>query len=154
MIHSSVSYMIELWGSASFSCLKPLQVLLNRAMRLIYDVPFLEPRTSIYNVATALPLLGIYESSVSTFVYKSLKGLIHSETHFHATSHNYGSRRAHLLTKPKCNLEMCKRSVSYAGPSIYNALPDDCKAATGIRRFKRLTNDHLKTRTATYFSHM
>lgn len=146
MIHTTLTYMIELWGASSFSQLKQIQVLQNRALRNIYGLPPLEPRVSMYEnpMVKVLPLQGIYERALSTFVFKTLKGENRSATNFNTPSHSYLSRNLNLLVKPRCYFELCKGRMSYAGPSAYNALPEACKTAASISKFRNESYSYYK----------
>lgn len=148
MFHSAMTYMIELWGGASYTYLKPIQVLQNRAVRNIYELPVLEPRVLMYErpEVRVLPLRGIYEYALCSLVFKTIRGECNSRISFNAAMHDYPSRGSQLLTKPKCKLELCKRRIGYAGPSSYNNLPEQCRNAVNITRFKKLSHEYLKDR--------
>lgn len=155
MIHSALSYMIVLWGASSYAHLKPIQVLQNRALRNIHELPFLEPRITMYErpEVKVLPIRGAYESALCSFVFSKLGGECRSEIAFNTATLNYHSRGSRLLTKPKCNLELCKRRVGFAGPSSFNNLPDNCRSAVDIAKFKRLSFKHFKSKIGELLLH-
>lgn len=152
MINSQLTYMVELWGTSSKTNLKPLQTLQNRAIRNVCELPYLTPRTQLYSsqYMHVLPLQGIFELAIATFVFKTLKKINHCEVSFSTTDHNYHSRYRHLLRPPRCNLEFAKRRIAYQGPLIYNSL-QDCQDARIIVTFRRKARGQLQSRLPDYF---
>ena len=92
--------MIEVWGAGSSSRLQILQVIQNRALRNVFDIPCLISRNEIYsNLAKGLlPIRSLYVLSVSKFVFKNLKGISSSEVYFTTASHDYKSRNPGQLS--------------------------------------------------------
>lgn len=147
MIHSRLTYMIEIWGSAAKLKLHPVQCLQNRAIRNVYDIPYLTPRLEIYGDPTRrlLPIKGLFESAVASFVYKNLKCLLHSEIKFSTPSHTYFSRHRGLLSRPTCRLQLSQQRMSYTGPLIFGDVPRSCKEASNIRLFKKRSNEYFRS---------
>lgn len=155
MIHSQFKYMVELWGSAPMLHLKRLQILQNRVVRNILELPYLTARESLFNNQEfdILPIKGIYESSLATFVFKRIKGLVLSELNFETFEHSYPSRGRLNLRRPKCRLDISQRRVSYSGPIVFNKLPPDCKASTSIHLFKKKCFASCKANTSRYLQY-
>lgn len=137
MIHSRLSYMIELWGAASASRWTSIQILQNRALRCIFDLPYLTPRIHIYKdvCPRILPVRALYEFHVSKFLFKARNGLILTEKNFQCVSHSYMSRQRGLLVKPRCRFEFTKNRIMFAGPHIYNSLPESIKESRTLKSF-------------------
>lgn len=152
MIHSHLRYMIELWGAASMTHLKRIQVMQNRAIRNILQLPFLTPRDQLYGNPSldVLPVKGLYENSLAIFVYKRLKGLILSELNFDTSGRTHLSRYGCCLRKPKCRLNIGQRRVSYAGPTIFNSLPMTSKDTNNFTTFRRECYINCKSKIAKY----
>ena len=148
MVQSHLIYMIEIWGTASNTRLKSLQTMQNRALRNVFDIPYLTPRLEIYSELSqgTLPVKALYELSISKFVFSVLKGYSSSEVSFTSASHGYQSRHRGLLARPRCRTESAKRRISYSGPLIYDSLPSNCKNSRNPRKFKFTVKQHLSSR--------
>lgn len=147
MIQSHLSYMIEIWGCASSTRIRMLQTMQNRALRNVFDIPYLTARHSIYSTMSQniLPVKGLYELAVSKFVFKVMNYISFSEIHFTSASHNYSSRYRGLLTRPRCKTEGAKKRLSYSGPHVFNALPSRCKSIRTLNKFKMSVREHLSS---------
>lgn len=139
MINSCLRYMIEIWGAAAMTILRSIQVIQNRAIRNIFNLPYMTSRLQLYSNPrnNTLPIRGIHESALAEFVYKRRKCLVLSELHFETSNHAYESRNGCLIRKPFCRLSLTQRRVSFAGPSVFNRLPDQCKLSNRLSSFKR-----------------
>lgn len=145
MIHSSLTYVIEAWGCATMSRVSSLQKIQNRALRNVYDIPYLTPRMTIYQhiCPRILPIRALYARSAARFVYKRIHGLVLSDQEFRPNSHTYFSRNREMLQKPRCNNEISKNRMSFAGPSVFNELPNPCKNAPNLRLFSDMATEFL-----------
>lgn len=137
MIQTRMTYMIEIWGSASTSRWSSVQKIQNRALRNARNLPYLTPRLDIYlqHCPEILPIKALYDYSTARFVFKRLNDLLMSDLVFSSASHSYDSRHRGLLLKPRCSSEFTKARVSYAGPNIYNQLPMSLRETLNIRQF-------------------
>jgi len=139
--------MIEVWGSATTGQLQTVQVMQNRALRNVFDIPYLTPRFHIYSNLSRgiLPVKALYELAVSKFVFKVVKNISSSEVSFATASHLYQSRHCGQLTRPRCRTQGSKRRISYSGPMIYNSLPQYVKNSRGLIQFKFAVKKHLSS---------
>lgn len=153
MIHSQMNYMIELWGFASACYLDTIQVMQNRAIRNILDLPFLTPRVHLFDnqELRVLPVRAMHKYSIATFVFKKLKGLTLSELNLESARHQYESRNRDQFIRPKCRLTLCQRRISFAGPVTFNKLPESCKLASTLTAFKKGCYDFVKQGLHQYF---
>jgi hypothetical protein len=147
MFHSQLSYMIELWGAASMTLLRQLQILQNRCLKSVFGVSFYTSRYELYQfVATKiLPIKGIYEFAMAKFVYKNVNGISKGNLHFCPSVNVYSSRSGALIMKPRCRLELGKKRMSYAGPCIYDRLPLAIKHSLTLSRFCRRSLGFFKS---------
>lgn len=118
MVHSRISYLVEVWGGATASRLSSLQKIQNRALRNVCSIPFLTPRMTIYLqiCSNVLPVRALYEFSVARFVFKCLHGLVHSELSFAGAQHTY-SRNRDMLLRPRFLNEITRSRMSVGGGS-------------------------------------
>lgn len=145
--------MIELWGATSQQNMSQIQKLQNRAVRSVLNLPYSTPRTEMFGLEEAnfLPVKGMYEAAISTYVFKSLKGMNQSEIEFLPAIHTYQSRYSTHLRRPHCCLELCKSRMSFAGPTIYNTLPTSIKNAGNLKQYRKLCYEHFKSNLTSYF---
>lgn len=145
MIQSQLTYMIEIWGAASFSRLHLLQVMQNRALRNVFDIHYLTPRFDIFSKLAKgiFPLKLLYELCVAKYVYKILNGISSSGVTFTTPSHGYPSRNCGQLVRPRCRTESAKKRISYSGPLVYNSLPSRCKRSRNVHEFTRSVKNHF-----------
>lgn len=154
LILSRLTYMIEIWGGATMSRWSTLQKLQNRALRSVFNLPYLTPRIQIYTeiCPNVLPLKGLYELYLARFVHRSLHSSVQSELSFRQSNHPYDSRQRFLRT-PRIRLELTRSRVSYAGPSLYNRLPVECRQLHGTRKFSRASHTYLQSCLPQYLSY-
>lgn len=145
--------MIELWGGTSQANLSLVQKLQNRAVRSIFEFPYLTPRVDMYGSPDVrfLPVRGVYEASVCTYVFKTFRGMCQSELTFNCASHPNNSRQADLILRPHCSIELCKNRMSFIGPTKYNSLPLNARTARNVPQFRRMCFEHLSNFIPRYF---
>lgn len=85
--NSHLNYMIEIWGWASRSTLKPIQILQNRALKTILNLPLRTPSIDLFEIhcKRVLPVNGIFTLKVC----KLLRKFISSEVHHTLTIDSY-----------------------------------------------------------------
>ena len=99
LIHSYLRYGIIVWGGASESTLKPLEVLVNKAIRIMSFAPLGNiDINQIYQDFNLLNLSNVHTLEVGKFIYKEKLGYLPTEignyfpTSSNFTEHNYGTR--------------------------------------------------------------
>ncbi len=145
LIHSYLRYGILTWGNASDSTLKPLQTLINRALRIMTFAPF--GRIDLKPLYSDLHILDVKNTcflETSKFMFKRKNQLLpirfanHFENRYSSTSNVYdlrsGVRRNHIVTR----LLSSESSIQIRGERLWNGIPDIIKQATTSTGFKRL----------------
>lgn len=145
LIGSKFDYMIEIWGSTSWSYLRPLQVLQNQAMRNMFHLDALTPRVQIYHefVSPILPLPGLHAMNVVKYVFKTVNSLQESNITFELATTS--ARRAGVLAKPHARTRFGQRRISFLGPTLFNSLPDAAKFCVSLDGFVRLIRGHFSS---------
>ena len=123
--------------------MKSLQTLQNKIVRIIAAVP---NRTTTAPLLASLNLLSIneiYSYMVGNFVYKSVSG--GAGNLFQWRTSNYRTRNfiERPLNLPLVQSEQSKKSITYAGPAIYNSIPVDIRQSVNYPLFKRRYKSHL-----------
>ena len=146
LIVSKVDYCNSLFIGLPNVILKRVQSVLNRAARLIFNLP---PRVQTTSSLIELPLKARIEFKIFLITFKSLKfnqpSYIRKLLSFSSHESTSGLRSAddpYRLHKPTAIGErgFANRSFSYIGPCLYNKLPITNKEIDSLNTFK----SHLK----------
>jgi hypothetical protein len=154
-ITSRIDYCNSLFINLPNKYLKRLQTLLNRAARLIFNLPPFTRTSSYLYELHWLPIKARLEFKVCLLVYKALSSNQPAYIRELLTSYtpqcNMILRAAdnpHLLVVPRLDKrsKFASRALSYAGPKLFNQLPSKVKDATTTDTFKKLLKTHLFTK--------
>lgn len=75
-IYSKLSYAIEIYGTAKMSCLRPLQILQNRLLKVLTNKPRRYPTDLLYRESNLLKISEIHSYCMYSFVYKHCKNML------------------------------------------------------------------------------
>lgn len=130
LVESILRYGILVWGNMYNNSLRPLQVIQNRILKIIFKKEFLYPTQLLYN-KTILNLRTLYFYVLCCYIHKNDKSKcgVHHE---YATRINTNKQ----LSIPRCYSEFSKKSIKYLGPKLYNLLPNHIKS-TNIKVFSK-----------------
>lgn len=153
MVHSRLQYLVCIWGKASASRLRELQVLQNRCLKVIYKKPHLFPTHQLYNDqnSSLLPIRGL--QMLQTLIHMH-NIITNANTHHNVqiirntsarSSRYHGNIR---LARP--NSEMGKKRFSYLGSKSYNELPSSIKNLSSPYLFKKKLKQYLKLHITRY----
>ena len=149
LIHTYVRYGILAWGVASESTRKPLQTLLNRALRIMCFAPFgridIEP---LYKDLNILDVDGTFILETSKFMFKQKKGLlpesigdyfIRPSPENRTISYNLRTRNriSHIPTR----LVSSDNSIHIRGEKIWDSIPEIVSSSSSLQLFKRQLKD-------------
>lgn len=148
MIHPYLIYCNIIWGGASLLALNRLVTLQKRALRLITCSYFRAPSNPIFRKLGILKLPDIYKYETLMFVYKFKHNLLpvccmhllQLRTH----SGHYHLRKESDFVLSTFRTLSRKRSVTIAGPELWNALPDLVKFSSTVMIYKNRLLDSLK----------
>ncbi len=150
LFHSYVKYGLIVWGNASKTNLKPLQVLMNRALRIITFSPFgnidIKP---LYDCLKIIDVETTFLLETGKFIYKNKKNMlpanIGNQFSFHDPSvvHSYNLRsvREPVFTFRLRSTE--EKSIQIRGEKIWNQIPEIIKNSPSFASFKRCFKVHL-----------
>ena len=145
LINSYARYGIIAWGNASESALHPLNVLLNKAIRIMTFAPFgpldLNP---IYRELEFLNLYQTFQLERGKFMFKKEKNLLptsianYFETEVQ-NEHGYNLRRRRSPTHAfQSKTILGKKSIQNEGKLFWNNLPECLKDLDSPIAFKKL----------------
>ena len=137
-------YCCTIWGNCSNSLEAKLVTFQKRAARLILDKDFDTPSVELFQQLKwmTFPQRVIFQKAV--LMYKSLndQAPIYLRNAFTFTSdvhtQNLRSSSNLQLYPPRPNCELFKKSFTYSGVAIWNALPNYIKLASSVNHFKSL----------------
>ena len=144
LVHSYVRYGILTWGNASDTALNLLQVILNRAVRIITFAPF-----GRIDVSTIFKELGILDAKntffleKSKFLYKKEYNMLpvtlaqYFEQTSEVASHSYNLRSNNGLNTIVTRLASSQNSIQINGNQLWNKIPDSTKLFSSFNLFKR-----------------
>ena len=143
LIHSYLRYGILVWGNASQTTLEPLDTLVNKAIRIICNLPSgnidFDP---IYKELKFLQLHKIHKLETGKFIFKEKNGLLPTTIgncftvasteipHDHGVRHERSQRFMN-------NLRIGEKSVQFKAMELWNTIPSEIKSADSFKIFKR-----------------
>ena len=148
LINSYLRYGIIIWGSASATNLKPLETLVNKAIRIMSFAPLGNLNMSqVYQDLNLLNLFNVHRLEIGKFIYKEKLGYLPTEignyfpTSSNFTTHNYGTRVSSTVIPSNINiihrLKSSEKSVQFKCDVLWTNLPDSLKSLETVNIFKR-----------------
>lgn len=139
-IHSHIIYVNPIWSSVAEYKLKDLQVLQNKALKAIYNLPRLTPSKELYtgDRSDILPIKHLTEYEINLLSFKINNKLIKSKFSFQITKevHSYTTRLANNFRSIFSRTNCTKNSILNRGVTSFNKLPDIIKNENKISVFK------------------
>ena len=136
LIYSYINYCNLIWGSAYNSVLKPLHILLKKAVRIINGSHYLDSTEPIFQSLELLNIYQVFKLNCLQFAYKCLKDDKFPQFKMkiikNSTVHNYETRINDLYRPPPERLEMCQKSFLYQSVKLWNLIEE------GVRKYNAL----------------
>ena len=153
LVNSYLRYGIVTWGTASETVLKPLNMLLNRVVRIMTFAPFTIDTKPIFDFLKIQDFQQLFSFETGNFIYRLKKNLLPINTlvnHFSRipAQHNYNlrNRENRLLVTPLSLLSSFKKKSLYIrGIDLWNNIPDQIETSKSIGIFKNQHKLHLAT---------
>jgi hypothetical protein len=137
LLESHIKYMIPIWGSASDTAIKSLQVSQNRALRNIYDIDRLASRVQMYTyqVEDFLPIRALYFINTTALVYQCIHANIHTNLVFTAVD-NEITRSDSYIRPLRSRTTYAARSFLSIGARMFNDVPKIIQESQHVHAFK------------------
>lgn len=139
LIHSSISYLVGIWGAACTTILRPLQILQNRAIRFACKLPRDYPTRSLYSFdgQMILNICSLYRFSVSKFVHQSVTNNAYHTINFRPQGdiHTHNTRNRNRLRRPLVRRNYGLMAIAFSGPTIYESVPLNIRSSVSFTSF-------------------
>ena len=140
--------MAQAWGSASKSNLKSLQILQNKAIRLLFYDEYMQPGVhtdDLYKNHRILPIAKLSLFAAISTIYKIKMWLSKSKIQLTTASeiHQHDTRYCMNLRPQKPNNNWGKDCIGYRGIVAFNSLPKEISEAPSLTVHKYKLKSYL-----------
>ena len=140
-IQPHVSYGLEVWGCAHATYLKRIYIIQKMAVRAITFSKFRTHSSPLFKKLNILDIFKLHKFLVTTFMYKLIyEKLPHPLTDYcKFFGHHYSTRQklTKTLVLPKVSTEQGKRSITFCGSEMWNALPENIRCKSTVKSFQK-----------------
>lgn len=149
LVHSNILYGIEVYGSATASHLRPLQVALNRSLRTLQFQSRHCSTKALYDYYKILPLGLQYKLSIGKLIYKCLyfngtmSNTVRDMFKPSIPPHSYLTRQSMTNYISTGTSPASFNSYVFSCCNIWNSIPVSIRSAASIYSFTRLLRIHL-----------
>lgn len=146
-IHSHLIYLNPIWNAAPQYKLNELQIMQNKAMKLIHSLPRLTPSVSLYSGNDkTIPIHSLCEYELCLLIYKLEQNLLKSDFNFVRSHevHNHFTRCANYLRAFFRRINVTKNSIYSRGIDLYNNVPDNIRNEQQLVKFRVLLRNFMK----------
>ena len=139
LIAPHFNYCNVVWGNCNKTLQNKLQVLQNRAAKIIKGVDRYTSSTETLNDLQWNNLSIKQYHNEAIMMYKAVNNLLPTYicSRFKEKEVQYNLRNNNVLVIDKPNTEYKKRSFTYRGASLWNTLNDNVKSAINLASFKK-----------------
>ena len=146
LIYPYLIYCCIIWGSASVTALHKLEVLQNRAVRIITRSRLRASANSIYKQLNLLKLYDVRQLQIVLFMCKC-KYVILPESCMKCSTinflHSYNMCNVHYFAAQPFRTSIREHSISVEGPRVWDSLPVPLQASESIETLKRNVTKHF-----------
>ena len=129
LFQSHIQYALAAWGSATQTSLRKLEILQNRAVKILSGAPVRSNINTLYHKARVLKLSDIYKLEISKIMHQFHNNQLPAAfaDYFTALSnvheHNTRSSTKSNFFVPRFSLSKSQNSLKYKGVVIWNSIP-------------------------------
>lgn len=144
LVKSHLQYLIEIWGTASQTILKDLQITQNKLIKVLFHLNKFTPTKEVYKTTKIFDLKTLYKYNSCILIKKIITGTIQSDTTFTQRTYTHNLRKKNKLFIPvPRTLNYGKKNISYEGVQFYNNLPESIKNCKSVYKFKKQLQVYL-----------
>ena len=130
LVYSYLSYCILIWGGTFPTHLKPLLVLQKRVIRTIHHSNYRDHTHGLFMSSGILKLPDIFKLVLGCYIYER-----RGDNRF-LRGHNHETRGRSNMLPTYHRLSVSQKSLFYAGPTLWNSIPDFAKNSRTTREFR------------------
>lgn len=146
-VYSRMSYCAEIYGVAKSRVLHPLQVLQNRLIKVLLNLPMRTPTNTLYLDIGSYKIQDIHKYKLYITLYKYSKGEVPNFfTHLFnpdAQTNRPNTRNNMLFSVTRPNSQHGKLLLNNYCSKVWRELPDNVKSATSLNSFKNKVKKHI-----------
>lgn len=135
LIYPYLFYCCIIWGTASATSLHKLEVLQNRAVRLITRSPYRSSSSPIFKRLNILKLVDICRLQIALFMFRTRESTLPSCCLLLCPLNEnncYGIRNMHEFVMPAFRTKCREKSISVSGPRLWSLLPNDLRSSISL----------------------
>jgi uncharacterized protein YunC (DUF1805 family) len=138
LIQSHILYLISIWGSAYQTNLQSINVINNKALKIIYNFHWRKSTYEVYKETQTLSLGSLYKRNLCLLMFKIQFNLLKCNiiTEKNSDIHHYGTRNADKLHITFNRTNLGKHSVLSDAKLYFNELPKEIRETERISVFK------------------
>ena len=141
MVYSRIIYGIVLYGACRNSLLNKVQVLQNKLLKVLYNLPFRTDTNELHSNLKILKVKDIYKYQVEQFVYESINKTcipqFHNYYKYTRSVHNVNTRQKNRLYRAKVKTKYGECSLKHFGVILWNLLSRKIQQSKSLPIFKR-----------------
>ncbi len=126
-IFSKIQYGVEVYGQASTSTLRKVQIQQNQALKILHNKDYHTPTKPLHKELNLLLVEDIYKLGVLKFVYKQQNNLLTNIfSQFYIENANilsHNTRQSHDLHVINPTNNFVQRRIIYQGTFLWNSIP-------------------------------
>lgn len=126
LIHSDITYLISVWEHCTKEKLQELGMIQRRALKLIFNMPYLDHTKTVYKNANILPVSVQVKFSSVIYIHKLNLNIIKSDIPITKNSqiHSYSTRSSNKMHTSTVHTTKHGLNASFnAATKLYNELP-------------------------------
>lgn len=140
LIYPHFNYCNIVWGSCNQSVISELYKAQKRSLKVALKLPIRTSTEYVFNTAHVITLAGINRIHTAIFMYKYHNDLLPStfRDKFHQVCdvHHYNLRTSTMYVVPMAKSKLCRSSIHYRAPKLWNSLPNVLKQSVSLSSFK------------------
>ena len=145
LVYPYLNYCCIIWGGASATVLHKIEVLQNRAVRLITRAPFRSSSSPIYKRLNFLKIIDIRLLQIGVFMFKiKYKQLPeYCLNYFKLSSVSYSLRVVKYFAVQSFRTKVREHSISVAGPRVWATISVNIQNSVSVNSFKFILAKHF-----------
>ena len=152
LVHSKMMYLINIYGSANKTDLKKIFISQKRAIKIAHNVHCRFDSLELFtqHATKTLPLLLLYEKSISTLTHQIHHDHIHHTMSLNVLLHSNQTRAAiqrKLVVRQSRTAVYGDRLLVHQGTRLHNSLPEHIRNSDTVEKIKYEITKYLKQET-------